>query len=109
MTTKNGKTSNVIREFKNCIKEDFENNGYKHDIAIGASKLLCPDVENLKDEYKLRNGFDQRNDRTAISLEIISCNDKFTEGCKKPSEISKLLESIYITQYLVIGDIDFEN
>ena len=107
MTTKNGKTSNIITEFRNCKKEDFENNGYKNDMAIGASNLLCPDVGGLADKYKLRNGYDQRNDRTAISLEIISCNDQFTKGCKKPSEIRKLLDSIFITQYLVKGDINF--
>ena len=78
MTTKNGKTSNVISEFKNCKQEDFHLNGYRNEIPIGIEKLLCPDVEHLKDDYKLRNGYDQRNDRTAISLEIISCNDKFT-------------------------------
>lgn len=109
MTTKNGKTSNLISEFKNCAKEDFEINGYTSEIAIGVDKLLCPDVEGLKDKYKLRNGYDQRNDRTAISLEIISCNSKFTEGCKKSTEIKKLLEYIYITQYMVSGDIDFDN
>lgn len=27
--TEDGKTSNVITEFKNCAKEDFEHNGYK--------------------------------------------------------------------------------
>ena len=36
MTTKNGKTSNLITDFKNCVEEDFENNGYKHAIVVGA-------------------------------------------------------------------------
>ena len=36
MTTKNGKTSNLITDFKNCAEEDFENNGYKRAIVIGA-------------------------------------------------------------------------
>ena len=71
--------------------------------------MLCPDVESLVDKYKLRNGYDQINDRTAISLEIISCNDQFTKGCKDRAEIKKLLDTIFITQYLVSGDIDFEN
>ena len=50
MTTKNGVTSNIITEFKNCKKDDFEMNGYDEDLsAIGVNKLLCPDVEHLKD------------------------------------------------------------
>ena len=58
MTTKSGVTTNIIREFKNCEKDDFEMNGYKEEIAFGVNNLLCPDVESLKDKYKLNNGFD---------------------------------------------------
>ena len=97
MTTKSGETSNEITEFKNCQEEDFLMNGYDAEIAIGVNKLLCPDVEDLKDKYKLHNGYDQRNDRTAISFEIIECNHNFTEECEQPDEISRLLDHIYIT------------
>lgn len=84
-------------------------NGFNSTISVGLHKLLCPDVEHLKDKYKLRNGYDERDDRTAISLEIIGCNHKFTEGCKEPEEIQRLLDYIYITQYFVIEDINFDN
>ena len=109
MTTKSGVTSNIITEFRNCKNQDFEQNGYDAEIAIGAENLLCPDVENLQEKYMLRNGYDQRNDRTAISFEVIECNPSFTEGCKDPAEISKLLEHIFVTQYFVIENINFGN
>ena len=91
MTTKNLKTSSIIAEFKNCEKQDFERNGYVNEIEIGIDKLLCPDAEHLKEQYKLRNGYESRKDRTAISFQIIACNSEMTEACKKDEDIKEFL------------------
>ena len=32
-----------------------------------------------------------------------------TEGCKKDKDIKKFLENVYVTQYFIIEDIDFQN
>ena len=66
MTSVNGTTTYQISEFKVCSKEDFQKNGLEK-ITFDPTKFLCPDTEYLKDNYKLRNGYEQKKDRTAIS------------------------------------------
>ena len=109
METKDSKTVSHLSEFRKCREEDFVSNGFERKVELGLEKLLCPDTESLGNSYKLKNLYSHKIERTAISYEIITCNDKFTEGCKRPSEIRKLLDQIFITQYLLTGDLDFEN
>ena len=69
---------------------------------------MCPDTDFLKDNYKLRNGYEQKNNRIATSYQIIVCNSKMVDNCKNESDIKKFLEQTYITQYFVEEALDFK-
>lgn len=66
MTSVNGSTTYQIAEFKVCSREDFIKNGLDKD-TIEPSRYLCPETDYLKENYKLRNGYEQKRDRIAVS------------------------------------------
>ena len=70
-----------------CTLEDFTRNGYGRPMDTAVEKLICPDVESLGERYKLHNGYKSKKERVAISLEVIACNDEFTQGCKSNKDI----------------------
>ena len=62
------------------------------EVELGISNLLCPDVEWMQWEYKMKNGYSQKRERTAITIEIAMCNEDMVEaGCKNDTEIEQLL------------------
>lgn len=99
----------MIAEFKNCEKSDFLNNGYEDSISYNVGNLLCPDVEILKDNYMLRNKYENRFDRAGVSIDIISCNDKFVDDCKNDTEIADFVSKLIFTKYYVTEEEDFSN
>ena len=107
MTSVNGSTSHQIAEFKICSKEDFQKNGLEK-ISFDPSKYLCPDTDYLKDNYKLKNSYEQKIDRVAVNYQVIKCNPKMVKNCKKSKEIRKFLQQIYITKYFVEESLDFK-
>ena len=92
-----------------CTLEDFTNNGYTRPMETAVEKLICPDTESYGADYRLNNGYDSKKNRVAIALEVISCNDDFTKGCKSKKDIELLLDNLVITQYHVMEGIDFQN
>lgn len=76
---------------------------------MGVENLLCPNTTSLAEKYKLKNLFSHVKDRTAVSFEIIACNDEFIPDCKNESEIRSLLDHLVITQYFVTEGVDFKN
>ena len=80
-STNGGKSSNIVQEMRPCTLEDFTNNGYNQEIPIRVDKLICPDLEKLGADYRLFNGYKSKKARVAFSIEIIACNNDFTEDC----------------------------
>ena len=71
--------------------------------------LICPDVESYGAKYRLHNGYKTKIERVSVSLEVITCNDEFTQGCKSNEDIKLLLDNLVITQYHVMEGIDFRD
>lgn len=107
---KNKVSRALSTEFRQCNIGDFRRNGYDREVELGISNLLCPDVEWMQWEYKMKNGYSQKRERTAITIEIAMCNQDMVEaGCKNDTEIEQLLKSLVFTSYFVTEGIDFEN
>ena len=45
-------------------------------------KRLCPDMDKLKDFWKIKGGYSNSVDRFHVHLEITKCNIKFNPNCK---------------------------
>jgi len=69
--------------------------------------VFCPELKHSKDEYKIRNDYDNLQDRYSIAYDIIECNSEFNKNCKNTTEIYKLLKKIRFNQYNIIESIDF--
>ena len=93
----NGISSNIILEMRPCTLDDFTNNGYTQPMELVVEKLICPDVESYGAKYRLHNGYKTKIERVSVSLEVIACNDEFTNGCKSSEDIKLLLDNLVIT------------
>ena len=53
------------------------NNGYKkeEEMLDQIDNYFCPDIENINEFYKLKNGYANFDERISMNLEIIMCND----------------------------------
>ena len=64
---------NIVTGFKPCTDQDFTDKGLKKDFVdiIEAKSFFCPDVEHIKDYYKLENTYHSKNDRITVSYELV--------------------------------------
>lgn len=77
--------------------DDFKSQGHQKEVELGVENLLCPNTTSLGDKYKIKNLFSHIKDRTAVSFEIITCNEEFISNCKNESDIKNLLDHLVIT------------
>ena len=68
-----------------CTVDDFTANGFTRPLDIAVEKLICPDSKAFGPKYRLMNGYKSKLERVAVALEIVACNDEFTQGCKQDS------------------------
>ena len=62
---------------RQCITEDFERKGFfpKNDkYRESMLQRLCPDMEQISEQLKIRNGYNSNNDRISFSIEMHKCN-----------------------------------
>ena len=58
-------------------------NGYYQELPLDVEKILCPDVSNIGDYYKIKNSYSNVTERNSFNLEIITCNKDVHEDCAK--------------------------
>ena len=60
--------SSIVSEFRQCTLEDFTDAGLKAD-EDDAKKLvtrICPDKDNIKDVWKVKNGYTNTTKRVSF-------------------------------------------
>jgi len=64
---------NLVSRFKPCKKKDFIDKGLKKEFVdiIEAETFFCPDTEPIKEYYKLRNTYHNKNDIITVQYELI--------------------------------------
>ena len=86
-----------VSDFRRCTQEDFDRNGYVGELPLELEKILCPDIDKLTDEYRLKNGYSNVIERSSFSLEIITCNKAIHEDCAEEDDIIELVDSLIFT------------
>ena len=75
---------------------------------------FCPELEDVKDDYRVLNGYSNYTDRNSFAVEILKCNpekriaENKTE-CANETNIAKVLDLIYFTYYYLEENIQFAN
>ena len=80
--------------FRRCKEDDFRSNGINAD-QLGVNTInqrICPDIEKLKDDLHLKNGYANRKDRISFVFEAIKCHSKYDSSCKDDHETQELLD-----------------
>ena len=64
---------NLVSGFKRCQNKDFLDKGLKKEFVdtLDAKTFFCPDTEMIKEHYKLKNTYHNKNDRITVSYELI--------------------------------------
>ena len=71
--------------------------------------ILCPDVEKIKDFYKLNNGYYDDVETDSFSIEIISCSRDTRDDCQSEEDIRALASHLLFTQYFIKETIDYRD
>ena len=60
-------------------------------------------MEGIGDKLKVKNKYDNKNDRISFEIIAIKCNPNIDidKQCKEPIEITKVLDNLYMTVYYV--------
>lgn len=99
-----------------CTVEMFNQNNHFPDETsqyyIG--RKICPDMEHIKEFWKLKNGYSNQNERVSFNIQAAVCdNSTFDESadvkCAPEEDIIYLLERIYFTFYLVEDNVQFSD
>ena len=71
--------------------------------------MLCPDTAKLKDFYKLKNNYNNREDKVSISFEIALCGNERDDCVTDEQVISTLLENMLFSLHFFEEKVDFNN
>ena len=59
---------------------------------------LCPDMEQMAEFLKIKNGYTNSEDRASFSLNIFKCQGT---SCKNETEIRDLLQGLMFNIYMI--------
>jgi hypothetical protein len=82
----NGETKFTTQPLRYCTSEDYISKGYKFVSEKDKEEKtlrLCPDMEKMRDFFKIKNGYSNANDRASFSLAIYKCNSTSCQSTKK--------------------------
>ena len=54
--------------------QDFKDKGYEQLSQKDVSYRLCPDTSRLNQQYEIKNGYSNPEERISFAIEIIKCN-----------------------------------
>ena len=70
---------------------------------------MCPDMEQLEEHLKLKNGYENKDHRISFSIMSQICDDEIDKTCKSSKEIERLLSYFFFTVYYLEEKADFES
>tara|TARA_B110000285_G_C14934631_1_gene518970 strand:+ start:147 stop:434 length:288 start_codon:yes stop_codon:yes gene_type:complete len=70
------------------------------------NKRLCPDIEKLKDQLRVKNSYSNKEERISFSIQAVNC-DNSTEDCQEFSIIEKFFDNMFFTVYVLEENIEF--
>ena len=79
-----GKSSYKKTGFRKCRVSDFEEVNFKIDEDSRGlyEARFCPDIpEDVRDDYRIMNGYNNATERSSFAVEIIKCNPEMQDGC----------------------------
>ena len=68
---------------------------------------LCPDLESIKDEWKLSNLKGTSDNESYYSINIIKCNSASSIECYDDGKIDELLKYIFFTLHKTDTVVDY--
>lgn len=78
-TRYNGKSNEKVVEWGHCEEFKFTRRGFSKKDFIGLNKRVCADFSNIENDIKLRNSYQNRNDRINMVIRIEQCVNQTTE------------------------------
>jgi hypothetical protein len=101
-------TSTILRSnLVACTEEMFNALPDELKIKSVVESRLCPDMESIKDDFVIKNGYSNKKERISFSIQAVLCNEVAGETCTTNENIDTLLESIYFTMYVLEESIAF--
>jgi len=72
--------------------------------------MLCPDTDMISDFYRLRNDYNNRDDKISISFEIALCHNETERPCERNNEIlTNLFSNLLVSLHFFKEQADFNN
>ena len=96
-----GKDNTYIKSpFKKCDVKQFRDKGLNPDEAQKKKfvQRICPDMDHLKDFYRVLNGYTNKTERVNFSIEVHRCTDP-NDNCESDEEIAHIVPMFYFTRY----------
>lgn len=64
--------------FRRCTVDDFITKGLiiPQESRIEYTKRICPEIYPIKQQFIIKNGYANSNDRISFSIEIAKCNQE---------------------------------
>ena len=101
-------TSTILRsDLVTCTEEMFSTLPEELKVKSVVESRLCPDMESIKDQLVIKNGYSNKKERISFSIQAVLCNAEAGETCAPDEDIDTLLESIYFTMYVLEESIAF--
>ena len=94
-----------------CTVEDFTKRNFivNENFAYSINKRLCPDIPKEVDHYHIKNLYQDKNERTSFSIQILKCKNSKTLLCKDDSLIERLFHTFLFNQQVLVGQIYFHS
>ena len=89
-----------------CDKEMFKALGEEVISDETLKRRLCPDMNSIKDFLRVKNSYNDKDERVSFSMQAVSC-DSDVEECADPASIDQFFEDIYFTLYVLLENIAF--
>lgn len=69
--------------------------------------MLCPNFDKYPELVRIKNIYDNKNDRVSFSMEIYRCKNSPNKRCQPVNKVRSFFKQIYFTMYTLVERIDF--
>ena len=104
-----GEKSTIFKgSLRKCRIDDFESRSYKVDEITKQSihLRLCPDMEQLSDIMRVKNKYDNKQDRVSFEIMVSRC---LGGNCAPRHHAKKVLSTIFFTAYHIDETISYSS